>query len=79
MKIKWLLALILFMIPVCSAQEPKKLYVSLQYESPYAQFTGINQVLFIEDLETGTRCYAVSNHFVGNYNEGFAIACVPKH
>lgn len=52
------------------ADGPHKLWVSIQYRARN------DRVLFIQDLETGTRCYAITND---NMNvSGYAIACVPK-
>jgi len=65
-----LLILALLIVPVCFAQGDKKLYVQEAYEG------GGNQVLFIQDLETGTRCYAITNSRLNS--TGYAISCVPK-
>ena len=37
---------------------------------------GSDEIIFIYDKETKTRCYAVSNHEVNV--SGYAISCVPK-
>jgi hypothetical protein len=47
-----------------------KLWVSRQYQDHG------DRVLFIEDLETGTRCYAVTNSKVNV--AGYAISCVKR-
>jgi len=51
-------------------QSTQKLWVSIQYRSKG------DRVLFIEDLETGTRCYAIANDAVNV--GGYAISCVKK-
>jgi hypothetical protein len=48
-----------------------KLWVHTEYRSES------DRVLFIEDLETGTRCYAITNDKTNL--SGYAISCVPKH
>lgn len=53
-----------------TAQGTEKLWVSIQY-----RYLG-DRVLFIEDKETGTRCYAIANNETNM--SGYAIACVPK-
>lgn len=47
-----------------------KLYVHIEYNE------GRDRVLFIQDLETGTRCYAITNDVLNS--SGYAISCVPK-
>lgn len=37
---------------------------------------GSDSIYFIEDKETGTRCYAITNGTVNM--SGYAISCVPK-
>lgn len=37
---------------------------------------GSDEVIFIQDKETGTRCYAITNADLNT--SGYAISCVPK-
>lgn len=53
-----------------SATESSKLWVSIEDKSNH------DRVIFIQDRETGTRCYAVTNNEVNV--SGYAISCVPK-
>jgi len=46
----------------------KKLWVSREYDEHG------DRVLFVQDLETGTRCYAITNSSVNM--SGYAISCV---
>src|SRR5213080_825074 len=56
---KFLILLLLlscvFALPMTADSDEQKLWVSLQY-----QYRG-DRVLLIEDKETGTRCYAITN------------------
>ena len=62
---------VLLVSAMCFGQDLKKVWVSLQYED-----NGF-RVLYIEDRETGTRCYAIRADSETSYS-GFAISCVPK-
>jgi hypothetical protein len=62
--------LIIIAVASVRAQSKPKLWVHKEYEE-YG-----DRVLFIEDLETGTRCYAITNPTVNT--SGYAISCVPK-
>lgn len=63
------IALLLF-VPVCMGQEKGKLYIHIEYKEHG------DRVIFIQDLETGTRCYAITNDMVNT--TGYAISCVPS-
>jgi hypothetical protein len=65
-----ILVLALLIVPVCFAQGDKKLYVHTESVAEG------NMVVYIEDLETGTRCYAITNSRLNA--SGYAISCVPK-
>lgn len=65
-----ILAVILFATFSVAVDTNEKLWVSIQYSK-----SG-DRVLFIQDLETGTRCYAVTSNLVST--SGYAISCVEK-
>lgn len=68
---KYLLVIVALIICCsCLADEPHKLWVHSEYNQ------NSNEVLFIQDLETGTRCYAITNSKINA--SGYAISCVPK-
>lgn len=70
MKTKMLVALLAMAAVVAVAQDQtKKLWVSIQ--SQYSN----DRVIFIQDRETGTRCYAITNDKLNA--AGYAISCVP--
>jgi len=60
---------LLVLITWAVAQNPQKLWVSIQYREH------ADRVIFIEDRETHTRCYAITNNEVNM--AGYAISCVP--
>jgi len=53
-----------------ATDNPQKVWVSIQYDEHN------DKVYFIQDLETGTRCYAITNSAVNA--SGYAISCVPQ-
>lgn len=68
---KLIIAILAFFAAVSAfAWTTEKLYVHIEYQE------GRDRVLFIQDLETGTRCYAITNDVLNS--SGYAISCVPK-
>ena len=71
--IKKILLFVILTIGILIAQvnSTPKLYVSMQYDG------NKDRVYFVQDLETGTRCYALTGGS-GSYSVGAAISCVKK-
>lgn len=67
---RFILATILFLLTGVMAADNEKLWVSVQYAK-----SG-DRILFIQDLETGTRCYAITSNVVTA--SGYAISCTEK-
>lgn len=64
----WLCVAIVLVAGFAAGQGAKKLWVAEQYVDHG------DRVYFVEDLETGTRCYAIT----GTGTSGYAISCVKK-
>jgi hypothetical protein len=65
---KTLCVVLLLGIGVAVGQGINKLWVKSEYEDPYIR------AYFIQDLETGTRCYVVSGENDGNLAGHFVPA-----
>lgn len=74
MKLHWIV-LAFLLASISFAQIGSKVWVSIQWKD-----SSNNEVLFIEDKETGTRCYALSNGDAKGYinSSAYAISCIPK-
>lgn len=67
---KWVILAVLGLVVLAYAQGSQKLWVHHEITIHQDRF------YFVQDLETGTRCYVVTND---NLNaSGYAIACVPQ-
>lgn len=67
---RFILATILLLLTGVMAADNEKLWVRVQYAK-----SG-DRILFIQDLETGTRCYAITSNAVATI--GYAISCTEK-
>jgi len=66
---KLVIILTLIFVPTAFTQDVSR--VTLQYHDGSG-----NEVFFIDDFQTGTRCYAITNNGVNN--PSYAISCVAR-